>query len=240
MPRPPEWANWPWDHGWQWGASVPQGPSAYPGHVRLIHLESQQYWDIHVLHMDQIAQQHLQNREVKHGQPVKMGDGRVLEVPYKILDDEADFLMSRGMTPHSDRTPIRLQFKDGTVMDKTPRDWFEQLAANHVQRRTQEPPVPLGVAKDKQIMLTYPCIDALCKDFMRRRGDWIAAGKWPELINPFRDVGQHQEGPRPVQGHANALGEGVQVLQGQQPGQEGQVPPSGPAPHPAMENQELV
>jgi hypothetical protein len=237
MPRPPEYASWPFDHAWAFFPSIPQGkPDAGPGRIRLFHLETMGYWDIHVVSMDQMAQKHMQDRDIKPGQAVNMPGGMVEVIPYRALDDEADQLTQRGMQPNPDRTPMTIRFVSGQQMKEVPRDWWESLAAGHLQRRKAEPPVVLNV-NNQAVTLTYECFDGLCKDFTRRRGDFVSAGWWPELVDPFRDIGQHKEGPRPVQGFANALGHGAQVMQGQQPPVPGQ---QGPVGHPAMENQELV
>lgn len=237
MPRPPEYANWPHDFVWAFLKSTPQGqPGAGPGAVRLFNVEDiSRGWDIHILAMDAMARQHMQDRERKPGQPVNMGASGMQIIPYRDLDDEADRLIQRGMQPSTDRNPITVRFEGGGVMEHTPRDWWEQVAAQHIQRRKLEPPVVLTVGQ-AQVTLKYECFDALCKDFMRRRGDFVSAGWWPELVDPYRDMGQHKVGPKPVEGRANALGQGVQVLQGQGQGGQG----GGQIQHPAMENQELV
>lgn len=218
MARAPAWANWPFDFGWAFFRSVPQGqPEAAPGRVRLFNLENMEtFWDVHVQSMDMMAQKHMQDRDTKPGQAVNMGNGAVETIPYRALDEEADLLQQRGMQPHPDRTPLTVRFVTGQVLKNAPRDWWEGLAAGHLQRRKQEAPVVLNV-NGQSLTLTYECFDAFCKDFTRRRGDFVSAGWWPELVDPYRDVGQHQEGPRPVQGFANALGHGAQVMQGQAP-----------------------
>lgn len=237
MPRPPEYANWPFDFVWAFLKSVPAGqPGAGPGCVRLFNVEDMTgFWDIHIVSMDAIARQHMQDRERKPGQPVNMGGSGTEIIPYRDLDDEADRLIQRGMQPSTDRSPLTVRFEAGRPMENTPREWWEQVAAQHVQRRKQEPPVVLNVAS-AQINLKYECFDALCKDFMRRRGDFVSAGWWPELVDPYRDMGQHKVGPKPVEGRANALGQGAQVLTGQAGPGQGQ----GQVPHPMTENQELV
>jgi hypothetical protein len=238
MARPPEYANWPFDFCWAYFQSVPPGkPDAGPGRVRLFYLDTMAYWDLHVQSMDVMAQKHMSDRDVKPGQSVNMGNGAVEVIPYRALDDEADLLQQRGMQPNPDRTAVTIRFVSGQFMKDTARDWWEGLAAGHLQRRKLEPPVVLNV-NGQSVTLTYECFDGLCKDFTRRRGDFVSAGWWPELVDPYRDMGQFG-GPKPVQGFANALGHNVSVMSGQQ----GPVPgPAGQAPmaHPAEENQNLV
>ena len=233
MARLPEYSAWPYDFVWAFFPSVPRGhPDAAPGRVRLFHVENMDsFWDLHILSMDQIAQKHMSDRDIKPGQAVNMGAGGGQEsIPYRALDEEADMLLQRGMQPHPDRTPLTVRFVSGQRMKEVPRDWWESLAAGHLQRRKQEPPVVLDV-NGQAVTLTYECFDALCKDFTRQRGAFGSAGWWPELVDPYRDVGQH-DGPRPVAGFANALGQGAQVMQGQPvPAQPGQ-----PAPSPGIAN----
>lgn len=234
MPRPPEYANFPFDFHWWFVPNIPQGHrDAGPGRCRLVHLDSQQYWDIHIVHLDKMAQEHMQNRMRKPGQPVNMGAHGIKEIPYYPLDEEADALLQRGMRPNPDRSDITVLCSDGFKVDKCPRDWWEQLAAGHINRRKQEPAVQLQMGQNKTVSLTFECFDAMCKDFMRRRGDMISSGIFPELVDPYRDVGQ-LKGPKPVDGRANAMGYGAQVLQGQNaqppgPGGQGAQQPT-PAP----------
>jgi len=236
MPRPPEYSNWPFEFVWAFFKHTPQGPDAGSGRVRLFHVENATaFWDVHIVSMDAMARAHMQDRDTKAGQPINMGPLGTEVVPYRDLDDEADRLMQRGMQPNTDQNPITVRFKSGQQMPNTPREWWDNLAAQHIQRRKQEPPVVVNVG-GTQLTLTYETFDALCKDFMRRRGDFVSAGWFPELVDPHRDMGQHKEGPRPVQGFADALGHGNQVMQGQHP-----APGALPAPvHPGLENQDLV
>ena len=217
MARQPQWANWPYDFGWAFFRSIPQGqPDAAPGHVRLFNVENMEsFWNVHILSMDHMVQKHMSDRDSKPGQAVNMPGGAVEVVPYRALDEEADLLLQRGMQPHTDRTPLTIRFTSGQMMKNVPRDWWEGLAAGHLQRRKQEPAVVLNL-NGQSVTLTYECFDAVCKDFTRQRGPFVSAGWWPELIDPYRDLGQHT-GPRPVQGFANALGQGAQVLEGQTP-----------------------
>lgn len=234
MARPPDFANWPWDYAWWFLQSNKEGP----GRARISHLDSGQWWDIHVTNVDQIAQRHMQDRESKTGQNLRMQDGQLREVPYKALDEEADLLMARAMQPSPDRSELRIIFKDGTPMEKFPRDFWEQLAAQHIERRKAEPTVQLNLGNNQQITVPYIWFDSFCKDFMRRRGDLVAIGWWPELLQ--KDYGQHAEGPKPVDGRANAMGWGAPVMDGQTPGQG--APPQAPAApvHPSLEQQELA
>lgn len=236
MPRDPQYASWPFDFVWVFFKHTPQGEGAGPGRIRLFHVENMQsYWDVHIVSMDAMARQHMQDRDTKPGQPINMGPMGAEVVPYRDLDDEADRLMQRGMQPSPDRSAVTVRFQSGQQMPNTPREWWESLSAGHIQRRKQEPPVVITVS-GTQLTLPYECFDALCKDFMRRRGDFVSAGWWPELVDPYRDLGQHKEGPRPVQGFADALGHGNQVMQGQN-----QAPGAQPATvHPGVENQDLV
>ena len=227
MPRPPEFANWPWDYAWWFLKSE----KTEPGRARIGHLESGNYWDLHVRSMDALARQHLQDlRTTKAGQVVTMPDSRNLEIPYHLLDEEADMLQQRAMKPSPDRKPLTINCKDGTPIQGVPREWWEQLAANHIGRRKQEPAVVLKMGNGAQITVPYEFFDALCKDFSRRRGDMVAAGWWPELL--MADYGQ-MGGPKPVAGLSNALGQGAQVMDGKQPA-------PGEVQHPAIEQQELA
>ncbi|WP_143360635.1 hypothetical protein, partial [Escherichia coli] len=67
-----------------------------------------------------------------------MPDRRVLEIPYALLDDEADALLRRQMRPNMDRSPLNIKVRDGTPIQACPRDWWETLAAQHIERRKQE------------------------------------------------------------------------------------------------------
>jgi len=221
-------------------------PNPSPGMVRLVHLDSQKYWDIHVLNADAMAREHMQNLQKKPGLQVNMGVQGVEEIPYADLDAEADSLIQRGMQPSPDRTPLTVKFKSGRSMEKVDRQWWEQHAANHITRRKQEPPSVLQMGDGQAVTLTYEAFDSMCKDYMRRRADFISSGWWPELIDPYRDTGQHAKGPKPVDGRPDALGQGVQVLDASKvppPGAPGA--PSAPqegaggAPHP-FENESLV
>lgn len=237
MPRPPAFANWPYNHAWWF---LPSGrddagnsnPNV-PGRVRIAYLETMQYWDIHVRAMDALAKAHMESRASKPGQPIQMPDGRVLEIPYFALDDDADAMMQRGMAPSPDRSPLTIVCRDGTKINQAPRDWWEQLVVAHINRRKSEPPVVLDLGNGIKIQETYEFFDALCKDFLRRRGDLVAVGWWPELL--MGDYGQFKDGPKPVEGRADALGRGVTVLNAQVP------PPAGqPVAHPMLDNMDLT
>lgn len=232
MPRPPEFASWPFDFAWWFLKSNPQpGADQGPGRVRLAHLDSGQAWDIHVRVMDGVAQKFNQDREVMQGGLVQMADNSVHEIPFRPLDDAADAMIQRGMQPQAYREPLAITFRDGERMDAVPMEWWEARVVEHIARRKTFPPVPLDMGGGQVLTVTFECFDALCKDYLRRRGDFTAAGWWPELL--MADYGQ-LEGPKPVDGRANALGQGAQVMQGQLPGGPGQIV------HPAIENQELA
>ncbi|MGH8866079.1 MAG: hypothetical protein ACREVZ_15790 [Burkholderiales bacterium] len=238
MPRPPEFANWPFDFAWWFLKSSlndPQVPQAErgPGCVRLAHLDSGQAWNIHVRVMDEIARKYDMDRDTLQGGMVQFGDGTVHEIAYRRLDDDADAMQARKLVPHPVRTPFTLIFKDSVKMEQVPMDWWEARVVEHINRRKAMPVVPLDMGNGQVVNLALECFDALCKDFSRRRGDFTAAGWWPELL--MADYGQMQ-GPKPVDGRANALGQGAQVMQGQQPpgGQPGQ------AAHPGLEHEGLV
>lgn len=233
MPRNPQWAQWPFAFGWIWW---PSGEQNQGGHLRLGHLDSDKWWQIPIRVWDELAQKHMNDRTVKSGQPVQMPDRRVLEVPYQTLDDEADALLRRQMRPNVVRDPLDLKMRDGTMLKQAPRDWFEGLAAAHVQRRKQEPPISMRLGPDN-IVVDYECFDAIVKDFVRNQRDrFVAAGKWPELLIHEGVKDPNKPGPLPVQGRADAFGHGAT------PGltQPKPLPGGGQVAHPAMENQELV
>lgn len=236
MPRPPEFANWPFEFAWWFiknslnDPAVPQ-PERMAGHVRIGHLDSGQAWNIPVRTMDAVAQKFNQDREVMQGGLVQMQDQTVHEIPFRPLDDEADAMIARGMQPSSYRQPVTVTFRDGMRMEKVPMEWWEARVVEHINRRKLFPPVPLDMGGGTVLTLAFDCFDALCKDFLRRRGDFTAAGWWPELL--MQDFGQFKEGPRPVDGRANALGQGASVMKGQAP-QPGQVT------HPGTDNEGVV
>jgi len=245
MPRVPEWANWPFDYGMIWW---PSGLDGKPGHVRIGHLESTPqaphgvWWEVPIRTWDSIAQKHMSDRVSKPGQPIRMPDGKMLEIPFPALDDEADSLLARSMNPSMDRSNVLLRARDGTPIngqDGVPRDWWESLAAQHVQRRKTEAPVVLNLG---QVVLTisYECFDWIVKDFVRNMRDrFISAGKWPELLIHEGIMDPSKPGPLPVDGRANAFGQGTSVLnpaqaQGGQPAGQQQIMP------PAVEQEGLV
>lgn len=258
MGRAPGYENHPFDHAWWFYPSQIQGAQIVtPGFIRLADapIGGRGVWDVLVKAFDPIAQKHMADRTVRPGQPIQMGDGRVLTVPYLLLDDEADAMLGRGMAPHPDRNPIDVPVRDQngevvlahdgkpTVLKSAPRDWFENLARSHIQRRNSEPPVTLNLGTGPQgqpiqIVVTFAFFDALCKDFMRRRGDFVAAGWWPELL--MKDYGQIRtpDGKSiapPVDGRANALGHGVNVMDGQKPPQ-----PQQQGGHPMADNDGVI
>lgn len=237
MPKPPEWANWPFDYGMIWW---PSGYEGKPGHMRIGHLESGSWWEVPIRTWDAIAQKHMSDRGAKPGQPIRMPDGRMLEIPFPALDDEADALVSRAMNPSMDRANVRLRARDGTPIngnDGVPRDWWEALAAQHVQRRKTEAPVVLHLG---QVVLTisYECFDWIVKDFVRNMRDrFISAGKWPELLIHEGVSDPAKPGPLPVDGRANAFGQGTTVFN---PAQQQPQGPAGPILPPAVEQEGLV
>lgn len=240
MPRDPRWVNWPFDYGWIWW---PSGDGGKAGHVRIGHLDTNRWWEVPIRDWDAIAQRHMADRTVKPGHPIRMPDGKMLEVRYQDLDDEADNFVRRGMQPNMDRSPVNIRARDGTQingMHGMPRDFFEALALQHVQRRKQDGVVPLRLGKDT-LNIGYENFDAIVKDFVRNQRDrFVAAGRWPELLI-HEGVAQdpRKQGPLPVQGRPDAFGQGATPgLNPQKPGQPGG--PSGPVGHPAIENQELV
>ena len=207
MPRNPQWAQWPFAFGWIWW---PSGEQGRPGHVRIGHLDSDKWWELPIRTWDELAQRHMNDRTVKPGQPVQMPDRRILEVPYQLLDDEADALLRRQMRPNMDRSPLKIKMRDGTVIEQAPREWFEQLAASHVERRKKEPAISMRLG-DQSIVIDYEGFDAIVKDFVRNQRDrFVAAGKWPELlIHEGQAQDPKKQGPLPVQGRADAFGHGA-------------------------------
>lgn len=233
MPRDPRWAGWPFEFGWIWW---PSGEQNKAGHVRIGHLDTDRWWEVPITFWDTLSQKHMNDRTIKAGQPVQMPDRKVLEIPYQALDDEADALMRRQMRPNMDRSPLTIRAKDGTPIQNCPREWWEQLAAQHMERRKTEPPVSLRLGQDT-ITIGFACFDAIVKDFVRNQRDrFVAAGKWPELLIHEGIANPNKPGPLPVQGRADAFGQGAAAG----------LNPVKPAPgqnqvsHPAIENQELV
>lgn len=245
--RAPGWEQHPFDFAWWFYKTQVSGVQMVaPGIVRIADspMGGQHVWDVPVKQWDSIAQKYMADREIRQGLPVQMSDGRVLVIPYRILDDEADMMVGRGMQPHPDRQALDLPVTDqqgkpvidagGRVFrfQNCPRDWFERQVIDHISRRTNQPEVVLQLP-NQRLAVPFIFFDALCKDFMRRRGDFVAAGWWPELL--MADYGQ-LKGPPPVQGRADALGHGVSVMTGQQP-QPGQPQQ---AIHPMQEGEGLL
>jgi hypothetical protein len=233
MPRDPRWAGWPFPFGWIWW---PSGEANKKGHVRIGHLDSDRWWELPIRAWDDLAQRHMNDRTIKPGQPVQMGDRRVLEIPYALLDDEADSLMRRQGMPNMDRSPLNIKARDGTPIQACPRDWWETLAKQHIERRKTDTPVTLKLGQDT-LTIPFDNFDAIVKDFVRNQRDrFVAAGKWPELLI-HEGIDPKKPGPLPVQGRADAFGRGTSAELNPVkpvPGQQGQVG------HPAIENQELV
>jgi hypothetical protein len=211
MPRDPRWAGWTFAFGWIWWPTgeKDQSNQPRPGHVRIGALDVDRWWEIPIRVWDELAQKHMNDRTIKPGQPVQMNDRRVLTIPYMVLDDEADALMRRQMRPNADRSPVRLKTVEGVPLNETPRDFFESLAATHIQRRKTEPPISLRVGNDV-VTIDYECFDAIVKDFVRNQRDrFLAAGKWPELLIHEGVADPRKPGPLPVQGRADAFGQGA-------------------------------
>jgi hypothetical protein len=240
MPRPAQWANWTFDYGWIWW---PSGLENKAGHVRVGYLEANQWWELPIRTWDAIAQKHMSDRHTKPGQPIRMPNGAILEVSFPALDDEADALVARAMHPNTDRTNVKVRARDGTPIngnDGVPRDWWEGLAAQHVQRRKIEPPVVLNLG-DATLTIAYECFDAMVKDFVRNQRDrFISAGKWPELLIHEGYSNPAKPGPLPVDGRANAFGQGATVVNPAQQVQGPSGPGSQQVTHPAIEQQELI
>lgn len=245
MPRPQGFEWCPFDVMWYFLSSGmdPTTKQYQRGRVRITDqpVGGQRVWDIDVLAMDGLAKEYQSARNVKSGQPVQMPDGRVLEIPYTTLDNDADLWLQRQRRPGpQELLTIELldrQAGKRVVMEKVSREWYEALLGPHVERRGAQPNVVLDFGNQQQLVVSAEFFDAMCKDYLRRRGDMMAVGAWPELIHV--DAGQ-MEGPRPVEGRSNAFGGGVRVLQ-QQPGDApAPVQQQGPMAHPAVENQDLV
>lgn len=232
MPRHPEDQSWPFRIKWWFMARTQDYPA---GHVRFADVESwngQMYdkgWVIHVLSMDVLVRQHWVDIQKKPGQYVTMPDGRSLEIPYAVLDGDADALLrpQAGVSPVSinthdggtitiwpspDRSPVDIVTRDGTKIRSCPREWWEELLVRHIQRRKAEPPVTLDMGNGVTLQESYEWFDALCKDFMRRRADLVAVGWWPELMIRESVSDASNPGPLPVNGRPNALGEGANVV----------------------------
>lgn len=236
MPRNPAWNGWLYDFGWIWW---PSGEGNQPGHVRIGHLDSDRWWKVPIRVWDELAQKHMNDRTIKPGQPVQMADRHVLTIPYMALDDEADALERRQMRPSSDRSALTIRTVEGQQLKDSPRDWWEQLAAGHINRRKTEPPISLRMGQET-VTIPYANFDAIVKDFVRNQRDrFVAAGKWPELLIHEGVKDPNKPGPLPVQGRADAFGQGATPgLNPVKPGQPGQG--SGQLAHPAIEQQDLV
>lgn len=235
--RAPGFEKHPFDIGWGFTKSELNGSQIVK--PAIIHISEQPsggaaFWQISVKAFDGVAQKFMGERVAKQGQPIEMGNRVILYVPYVLLDDEADRMLGRAMQPNPDRNPLDVNVWDATAqkhitLKTCTREWFEGLVILHLQRRKAEPAVTLNLGQ-QQLTVPFEFFDGLCKDFMRRRGDFVAAGWWPELL--MHDMGQFS-GPKPVDGHANALGHGVNVMTGQpQPPQQGG--------HPGFENEGVV
>lgn len=238
--RAPGYETFPFDIGWWFMGGVDQTTGRrVPGIVRLGNAPTggKDSWDIPVLAFDRMAQDHLQNRDRRPGQPVQFGDGTTHEVNYRLLDDDADLWGQIGCKPSSPGDPpLTLIFKDGVRMEGVPRTFWEQLLAAHIQRRQQEPNVSIALDPKNpnvKIEMTYLNYDAICKDFMRRRSDMLAVGWWPELLIQERALDPSKPGPMPVEGRPDALGQGVSVQTSGQAAQNG----PGAAPHPGLDNE---
>jgi hypothetical protein len=239
--RAPGYEQFPFDFAWWFiGGKDQVTGRIVPGAIRLGNQPTggQQNWDIPVLAFDKMAQDYMQNREKRPGQPVQFADGTVHEVSYRLLDDDADLWQQVGCKPSApEDPPLTLVFKDGQRMENVPRTFYEQLLAAHIQRRTQEPTVTIQLnpndPNSKLPPMSFLNYDAVCKDFMRRRSDLLAVNWWPELLIQERALDPSNPGPMPVDGRPNALGAGVQVMTPEQSQQQG----PGPAPHPGLDNE---
>ena len=226
-------------YGWMWVQSDPQKG---PGRVRIFeNANPNTGWDVHIAAFDEWAQKYLSDRVAKIGQPVTMPDGTQKIIPYNVIDDASDNYLVTG--PNPSRGNFMVRFQDGTTMEMTTDFWENSLIPAHLSRKKAEPDIPMDFGSGAVINVSFENFDAMCKDFMRRRGDFISAGWWPELIH--KDHGQFEKGPKPVEGRANALGQGVQVQQGAGAG-PGQPPPVaaqpgvGPSQHPGLDNEGMV
>lgn len=242
MARAPGWENHPFDFMWFFGRTTkdPQTGQVIPGHVLITEqpIGGQRQWMIPVLAFDRLAREHMESREKRQGQPMKMPNGDVLHAPYRLMDDQADWLVRNGMRframvdTEGKETLVDIPTQEGSVLENMPQSFLHQLVLAHVQRRKQEAPVLLEFGDATKLSLPFELWDAVVKDFIQRRGDIIAAGGWPELVpveRPAKGV------PPPVSGYANALGEGVKVDTGQAP-----PAPRADVAAPGLENAELM
>ena len=239
MTRAPRWQDWPFDHAWYFVESDPK----IPGRVKITD-EPQggtNFWDIHVRTFDKIAQDYMRERDTKVGQAIEMGDKKLFHVPYRGLDDEADLMLQRGMEPGPETEPLTIVTTEGVKLENVPRNWWNDLIVRHIQQRKTQPAVPIDVGNGQTLTVSFEFFDGICKDFIRRRGDMIAAEMWPELH--MKDEGQFEEGPRPVTGRGSALSKSdVMGPAQQQQGPAYPPPPGVPGgiTNPGAENQELV
>jgi len=248
------WENHPYDWAWWFVRTQCEGVKiVQPGLVIVGDEPSggQNRYDIQVKAFDPIAQQWMADRTLMPGQPIQLQNGAIVVIPYTLLDDEADAMLGRGMRPHPDQRPFDCPVVDQAgqpILDQNgrvwklpnaPRDWFEKFVVDHINRRSS------GLAPyedrtlnidNRQLTVPWVFMDALCKDFMRRRGDFVAAGWWPELL--MQDYGQIRTADGksiapPVQGRADALGHNVSVMDGTQQ----QAARHGIGEHPMTENE---
>lgn len=230
----PRMAQWPWDLAWWF---IPTGErDDGPGN----------YTDVPVRAFDEMAQKYMAERTVRPGQPLDMGGGRIVEVPYAALDDEADALAQRGGRPSPDRSDVSVRATDGTVVNYPkgiPRDFWEQLVVAHAQRRGQEPAYTIDFGDGRRLSVPFLWWDGICKDFMRNRYACLAAGYWPELIIREGIADPNNPGPLPMtggegnRGMTNAFGWGARPMTPQELmalRQQGIAAPGGMpyAPHP--------
>lgn len=247
MTRAQGFEDWPWDYRWFFLQSSEQEG---PGRVRIMDDPSggDNYWDIHVRSFDALAQKHMTDRGTREGLPIAMPDSRVLHVPYRQIDEEADLTIQRGMQAPLGDEQVKVVTVEGVELN-LPRDYYwGQLIPAFIERRGQQLPISLDIGNGKPpLVVEFNFWDCVCKDFMRRRGDLISAGWWPELM--MRE-GTDLEGPKPVHGRANSLGQGVSVpggepgVPGVQPGHlQAQPPPqpsAGPVGHPGTDNEGII
>lgn len=217
------WESHPWHWAWLFARSGNDASGLYrPGGIYISDQPSggSRMFAIPAREMDAISRAHSEQMSRRPGQPVQLPDGNTVEVPYAVADREADALLARRSPPTDE--VVDLPISGGERIKGVSRSWVDQIAAAHIERRRREPPVPIRFGTGTSIEVPFEFFDATCKDWTRRRADFLAAGWWPELAI-HEPVGA--PGPKPVQGRANALGEGTKIAEG-----PGPVPPHAPDP----------
>jgi hypothetical protein len=236
--RAPGWEENLYDVAWYFIGGKDARGMQVPGIVRFTDQPTGggNFWDSPVLGFDKYAQDYLMGREKRPGIPVQFSDGTQHEVSYKALDDDADVWLQQGCQPQPGT--ITILFRDGVRWEQAPRSFWEQLLAAHIQRRQNDPPVELTFQDGKKLTMSFLNLDAVCKDFMRRRADLLAVNWWPELLIQERVIDPSKPGPMPVEGRPNALGQGARVMTPAELAAPGVAP--GPVPHPALDNNGIV